>query len=430
MNKQVTIALLENSSQSSWLNQGLAIENDQIILHLPSQADNALRQIQQNARVIESLGASSVVLTGEQWTEAAQWAFAQGFSSVNKAANVEFTGNESLVSKLQAKQRVFAWSKNLIHQTPAQLYPEKLVSLAVEHLKELAPDAISYEVISGEALCAAGWHGIYQVGKGSEHAPAMLILDFNPTGDQSAVVDTVLVGKGITFDSGGYSLKSNEGMVSMKGDMGGAAAVSGALSFAIEQGLNKRVKLILCCAENMISGHAYKLGDIITYKNGTTVEILNTDAEGRLVLADGLMAAGEFSPNKIIDAATLTGAAVLATGGDYTAVFSLDQPLADKAKNVAAKVNDPVWQLPLERWHQDKCPSPFADTANSRAVKGGGAGGASNAAGFLSRFVPNDGKGWLHLDLAADYNKSATEFWSAGATGSGIALIAQMLLDD
>jgi PepB aminopeptidase len=124
----------------------------------------------------------------------------------------------------------------------------------------------------------------------------LLELDFNPCKDDFAPVSACLVGKGITFDSGGYSLKSNAGMFNMKSDMGGAAVVAGALALAIRQGLNQRVKLILCCAENMISSDAYKLSDILTYKNGVTCEVANTDAEGRIVLADGLLLAAESGP--------------------------------------------------------------------------------------------------------------------------------------
>ena len=177
----------------------------------------------------------------------------------------------------------------------------------------------------------------------------------------------------------------------------------------------------------MISNNAYKLGDIITYKNGVTCEVANTDAEGRLVLADGLMAASENNPSLIIDAATLTGAAVMATGGDYTALFSLDSNAVNKAKSAAQNTAEPLWQFPLEPWHKDKCSSVFADTANSRTQKGGGAGGASNAAGFLSRFVENNGAGWLHFDLSAAYNASDSGLWAAGATGLGIATIAQLI---
>jgi PepB aminopeptidase len=217
-------------------------------------------------------------------------------------------------------------------------------------------------------------------------------------------------------------------MLDMKCDMGGAATVAGALGLAIMQGLNKRVKLFLCCAENLISGHAYKLGDIITYKNGTTVEIVNTDAEGRLVLADGLIAASETKAALIINAATLTGAAIGALGKDYNALFSMHDEASKAFLATSIKMNEPHWRLPLELWHQGQCPSPFADTANSSTQKGGGGGGASNAAGFLSRFVDHQTCAWIHLDIAAAYSRNSTEFMPAGGTAVGIRSIANTLL--
>jgi PepB aminopeptidase len=238
-----------------------------------------------------------------------------------------------------------------------------------------------------------------------------------------------LVGKGITFDSGGYSIKSSEGMLSMKMDMGGAAHVTGGLALAILRGLKHRVVLYLCCAENLISGHAYKLGDILTYKNGTSVEIVNTDAEGRLVLADGLIEASETGAPLIIDAATLTGAAWVAVGNDYNAVFALDKNLRSQVLAMAEHEHEPHWPLPLEKYHRKKCPSPYADTANSKAVKGGGAGGASNAAGFLSRFVNEQGTGWVHFDLAGALYTSDDRLFSAGGSAMGIRTIAKMLTD-
>jgi len=304
-----------------------------------------------------------------------------------------------------------------------------LAQRAAQWLKSLGQDKVSFTMTVGEALRDAGWVGIYNVGRGSERPPAMLELDYNPTGNADAPVDAVLVGKGITFDSGGYSIKSSEGMLDMKCDMGGAATVTGALGLAITQGINKRIKLILCCAENLISGHAYKLGDVLTYKNGVTVEVVNTDAEGRLVLADGLMAATETGAPLIIDAATLTGAAMVALGSDYHAVFSKDDSAREQMLNAAKLENERFWPLPLEAFHADRCPSAFADTANSRPMKGGGGGGASNAAGFLSRFVNPQGKGWVHLDLAAAYHGGATAEMPVGATAKGIRAIARMLHD-
>lgn len=400
---------------------------DDIHISLKSNPERQLREIQQAARKIEGLGLERAILVGDSWQLDQQWAFALGFTCVGKLTNVQFTGDKTTVKALTDKLAIFAWSRELTNQTPSELYPAKLAELASTFISEQAPEFVNVDIISGEALAEQGWVGIYNVGKGSCHAPCLVTIDYNPSGDENAPVAASLVGKGITFDSGGYSLKASEGMFDMKCDMGGAAVVSGALALAIKQGLTKRVKLILCCAENMVSNNAFKLGDILTYNNGVKVEIANTDAEGRLVLADGLMVAGKTGAKMIIDAATLTGAAVMATGGEYTALFGLDQEMVERAKQAANEVKEPVWQLPLAPWHKDKCASAFADTANSTTQKGGGAGGASNAAGFLTRFVPNEGQGWLHMDLAAAYNGKATALYGAGATGQGIATIANLL---
>ncbi|MFT5758081.1 MAG: PepB aminopeptidase [Alteromonadaceae bacterium] len=426
---QVTNIVLKNGSTTSgWQSENiLQFVDDDIHICLKEGDQQALRKIQKSARSIENLGAKQVRLVGELWTEEAQWVFALGFTCVGKLRNVEFTGNAQIVNTLNNKLAVYAWSRDLTNQTPAELYPMKLAEITAEYISALAPAHVSSTIIADEDLLKEGWVGIYNVGKGSINKPCLLEVDYNPTGDKNAPVTACLVGKGITFDSGGYSIKSNAGMFDMKCDMGGAAVVAGALALAIKTGLDKRIKLFLCCAENMINNDAYKLGDILTYKNGVTVEVANTDAEGRLVLADGLMAASATGSPLIIDAATLTGAAVMATGGNYSALFSLDDELSAQVKQCAVQVNEPLYQLPLESWHRDNCPSAFADTANSTTTKGGGAGGASNAAGFLSRFVENDGKGWLHFDLAAAYNGNENSLWATGATGLSIATIAELI---
>jgi PepB aminopeptidase len=426
---QVTNIVLKNGSTTSgWQSENiLQFVDDDIHICLEEDERNVLRKIQKSARSIERLGVKQVCLVGDLWSEETQWVFALGFTCVGKLTNIEFCGDDQTVNSLKNKLTVYAWSRDLTNQTPAQLYPMKLAEITAEYISALAPSHVSSNIIAGDDLLTNGWVGIYNVGKGSINKPCLLEVDYNPTGDKNAPVAASLVGKGITFDSGGYSIKSNAGMFDMKCDMGGAAVVAGALALAIKTGLDKRIKLFLCCAENMINNDAYKLGDILTYKNGVTVEVANTDAEGRLVLADGLMAASATGSPLIIDAATLTGAAVMATGGNYTALFSLDEELSAKVKQCAARVNEPLYQLPLESWHSDNCPSAFADTANSTTQKGGGAGGASNAAGFLSRFVDNDGKGWVHFDLAAAYNGSANSLWATGATGLSIATIAELL---
>lgn len=402
----------------------LSFAANQALIHIPETAER-LRCIRIAARKLDAIGVPHVTLEGE-WSVTEQLAFAGSYTRARNSGQITFCDN---ADKMLVEQRVSAmhFTRGLVNATPEALSPVLLAQHCASWLETLAPNAVTYSIISGEALAEQGWVGIYNVGRGSDRPPALLELDYNPTGDVDADVAFALVGKGITFDSGGYSIKSSEGMLDMKCDMGGAATVTGALGLAIMQGLKRRVKLYLCCAENLISGHAYKLGDVLTYKNGVSVEVVNTDAEGRLVLADGLLAASESNAGCIIDAATLTGAATVALGYDYHAVFTMGSTLRQSFLATAGNERELFWPLPLERWHQDKCPSAFADTANSRPQKGGGAGGASNAAGFLSRFVNNHNK-WLHLDLAAAYNATATAEMPAGATATGISTIAAFML--
>lgn len=399
---------------------------DGMVVHLVTA--NPLLDIQQAARRLCQQGIQKVTLAGH-WEREQQWAFAQGLQTPKAEVQLQWAmSSEEDREELEARWLCGRWVREMTNATPEQLGPLELAVEAASFITELAPDKVSHRILKGEALQQAGWVGLYQVGRGSEREPVLLELDFNPGRDPKAPVAAALVGKGITFDSGGYSMKSSEGMLTMKCDMGGAAIVTGALALAMLRGLDKRVKLILCCAENLVSGHAYKLGDILTYKNGTTVEIVNTDAEGRLVLADGLQLASESGAPLIIDAATLTGAAVMALGGRYNALFGLDKGLVSRAMTYADAEQEPAWPLPLEPWHRQQCPSHYADTANSRPVKGGGPGGASNAAGFLSRFVANEGMGWLHIDLAACFSDNGDALWAPGANTLGMRTIARALL--
>ncbi len=429
MSNKMNILLQQTSANQPWDKSTMVTPLDgALIIHTQSTLD--FEVIQQAARKIAAMGIKLPRLSGEGWCVESQFHFYQGFRSPLHQDGIEFADlNEEDSHLLQSRIRVFNWVKDIINATPEDLAPISLAEQAASFIREVAGDNISANIISGEELKVQGYTGIYGVGRGSDRPAALLSLDYNPTGDPNAAVDVALVGKGITFDSGGYSIKSTDGMLFMKIDMGGAATVTGALALAILNGLKKRVKLILCCAENLISGHAYKLSDILRYRNGTTVEVSNTDAEGRLVLADGLIDASNTGAKIIIDAATLTGAAVIAVGTRYNAVMSLDKSLQNRFLNIADQEHEPHWPLPLNPWHADECPSAFADTQNSRPVKGGGAAGASNAAGFLSRFVANEGRGWLHIDLAAVSCESANKYFAAGATGHGVRTIASLLLD-
>ncbi|KJY84996.1 aminopeptidase B [Vibrio galatheae] len=394
-------------------------------IHLGKDHDLA---IQRAARKLDGQGVASISLQGEGWDLESIWSFYQGYRGPKKLNQVVWQElKEQDQAELDARIKATDFTRDIINKPAEEVAPRQLATMAAEFIKSVAPEGtVTARIVKDKDLLAEEWQGIYAVGRGSERTSAMLQLDFNPTGDENAPVFACLVGKGITFDSGGYSIKPSNFMTAMKADMGGSATITGGLGLAIMRGLNKRVKLILCCAENMISGRALKLGDIITYKNGKTVEIMNTDAEGRLVLADGLIYASEQNPELIIDCATLTGAAKNALGNDYHALMSFDDELSHQALNAAREEKEGLWPLPLAEFHREMLPSNFADLSNISS--GDYSPGASTAAAFLSYFVADYKKGWLHFDCAATYRKSATDKWAAGATGVGVRSLAGLLI--
>ncbi|AZI86595.1 MULTISPECIES: aminopeptidase PepB [Kosakonia] len=425
MTEAMKVTLTTQPADARWGEKAAySINNDGIALHLTGKDDLGL--IQRAARKIDGLGIKHVALSGEGWDADRSWAFWSGYKGPKGTRKVEWAQlDEAEQKELDSRLKVIDWVRDTINASAEELGPEQLAQRAVDLLFSVGGDNVSYRITKGEDLREQNYMGLHTVGRGSERPPVLLALDYNPTGNPDAPVYAALVGKGITFDTGGYSLKQSAFMDSMKSDMGGAALVTGALAFAINRGLNKRVKLWLCCADNMVSGNAFKLGDIIHYRNGKKVEVMNTDAEGRLVLADGLIDASAQKPQLIIDAATLTGAAKTALGNDYHALFSFDDALAGRLLNSAAAENEPFWRLPLAEFHRHQLPSNFAELNNTASAAF--PAGASTAAGFLSHFVENYQQGWLHIDCSATYRKSAVEQWAAGATGLGVRTVANLL---
>jgi len=425
MTEAMKITLSTQPADARWGEKATySINNDGITLHLNGSDDLGL--IQRAARKIDGLGIKHVTLDGEGWDVDRSWAFSSGYKGPKGTRKIEWANLDAAAQKeLTSRLTIIDWVRDTINAPAEELGPEQLAQRAVDLLNKVAGDNVSYRITKGEDLREQNYMGIHTVGRGSERPPVLLALDYNPTGDKAAPVFACLVGKGITFDTGGYSLKQSAFMDSMKSDMGGAATITGALAFAITRGLNKRVKLYLCCADNMVSGNAFKLGDIIRYRNGKNVEVMNTDAEGRLVLADGLIDACAQKPELIIDMATLTGASKTALGNDYHALFSFDDKLANRLLASAAAENEPFWRLPLAEFHRNQLPSNFAELNNTASAAY--PAGASTAAGFLSHFVENYREGWLHIDCSATYRKAAVEQWSAGATGLGVRTIANLL---
>ncbi|TEA78504.1 leucyl aminopeptidase [Allopusillimonas ginsengisoli] len=280
---------------------------------------------------------------------------------------------------------------------------------------------IKAEVLDRKRIEALKMGSFLSVSRGSYEPPAFIVLKHTPAGTtaRNRKPPIVLVGKGITFDSGGISLKPAANMDEMKYDMCGAATVLGTLRAAAELELDREVIGLIAACENLPSGRANKPGDIVTSMSGQTIEILNTDAEGRLVLCDALTYAERFKPAAVIDIATLTGACVVALGHNNSGLFSKDDALADSLLQAGRQANDTAWRLPLEDTYQEQLRSNFADMANV----GGRDGGAITAACFLARFTEN--YSWAHLDIAGTAWHSGK---NKGASGRPVPLLVHYLL--
>jgi len=386
--EKMNIALSTAAADARWGEKAiLSSSNEGMTIHLTG--GDALATIQRAARKIDGQGVRHVVLSGDGWDLEKSWAFWQGYRGPKGERSVDWAplGDDER-AELEYRLSIIDWVRDIINQPAEELGPEQLARRAVDLIAKYAGDAVSYRITKGDDLREQNYMGLHTVGRGSTRGPALLALDYNPGGDENAPVYACLVGKGITFDTGGYSLKPSAFMDSMKSDMGGAATVTGALALAIARGLNKRVKLYLCCADNMVSGNAFRLGDIIRYRNGKTVEVMNTDAEGRLVLADGLIDASQQQPQLLIDAATLTGAAKTALGNDYHALFTFDDALAQQLLSSAESENEAFWRLPLAEFHRSHLSSNFADLNNIAGAAH--TAGASTAAAFLFYKPDND----------------------------------------
>ena len=288
-----------------------------------------------------------------------------------------------------------------------------------ECAKGLAEESelINTTIIDETQMAELKMNAYLAVSRGSENPAFMSVIEYkNHPNPQAKPI--VLVGKGLTFDAGGISLKPAAEMDEMKYDMGGAASVYGVMKAVAELKLPLNITAILAGCENLPDGNAYRPGDILTTMNGLTVEVLNTDAEGRLVLCDALTYVERFEPETVIDVATLTGACVVALGQHNSGLFSSDEQLAQQLQKAAEQSLDKAWRLPLSEEYQEQLKSNFADLANI----GGRWGGASTAAAFLSNFTKK--YPWAHLDIAGTAWKSGA---AKGATGRPVPLLVEYL---
>ena len=312
------------------------------------------------------------------------------------------------------------WARDLVNTPPNHLFPQSFAD-TVKKRVTASSAKVSVSVLDDKALAKGGFGGITGVGQGSVNPPRIVTMSWAPASPTASVA---LVGKGITFDSGGLNIKPSTGMVTMKCDMAGAAAVAATVLAAAELGLPVAVTGYLCLAENMPSGTAQRPSDVVVMRDGTSVEILDTDAEGRMVLGDGLCLASEKKPDWVVDIATLTGAQMIALGNDIAAVMGNDDAFRGRVVDAAGVAGEGAWPMPLPAELRAKLDTPVADLAH----KGDRDAGMLTAGLFLQEFV-GDGIPWAHVDIAgpAFNSKEPKGHTPKGGTGFGVGTLLTLV---
>lgn len=295
------------------------------------------------------------------------------------------------LNRIQGQLDGVFFARDLVNETSNVIYPETLAQKAVENLSEVGVNVTVYDKKQIEEM---GMEAFLSVGKGSDNEPRFIVMEYKGNPDSKEV--TGLVGKGLTYDSGGYSIKTPGGMVTMHCDMGGAGTVIGTMYALGKTKAKANVTAVVAACENLISGHAYKTGDIISSLSGKTIEVVNTDAEGRITLADAMYyITNELKVDRVIDLATLTGAVLSALGEEYTGALTNNQEFFDNFQKAADLAGEKVWQLPNDKAFKLGYKSKVADFKNS----GGRYAGTITAGQFVGEFVANDIP-WIHLDIA------------------------------
>ena len=324
-------------------------------------------------------------------------------NAIEKAKNIAFGVN---------------FARDLVNLPGGDLTPVAFARKASQIAKE---KMLSVKVLDGPAIKKAKMGGILGVNRGSTQQPRFVQLTYRPQKPSGKHI--VLVGKGVTFDAGGLSIKSAVGMSTMKCDMGGAAAVLGAMSALSSVAPSAKVTGLIPLTDNMLGGDATRPGDVLRIKNGKTVEVLNTDAEGRLILADALSVASQMKADAIIDLATLTGACMVALGSQYAGLMGTDSGLIKRIEDASGETGEEVWHLPLPKEYRSQLDSDVADVKNI----GSNWGGALTAGLFLKEFV-SDEIPWAHIDIAGPaFADSPWGEHSKGGTGFGVRLLINVI---
>ncbi|MBX3528656.1 MAG: leucyl aminopeptidase, partial [Rhodoblastus sp.] len=311
-------------------------------------------------------------------------------------------------------------TRELVNRHPGEVYPESFADRAAQVASQYG---LACDIFDEPRLRAERMNSLLGVAQGSVRPARMVVLEYQGAGPDRPWL--ALVGKGVTFDSGGLSLKPSDSMKTMKGDMAGAATVLGALAAIAQLKLPVNVLGLMGLVENMPSGSAYKLGEVLTARNGVTIEVMNTDAEGRLVLADVLWhVQTKYKPSFMVDLATLTGAIMVALGQEYAGLFSNNDELSERLRKSGEATGEKVWRMPLAPAYDKMIDSKFADMKNT----GGRYGGSITAAQFLQRYVEKTP--WAHLDIAGTgMGSPSSDINQSWGSGWGVRLLDRMVKD-
>ncbi|MEK9151171.1 MAG: leucyl aminopeptidase [Patescibacteria group bacterium] len=345
----------------------------------------------------------------------------EGFSDVETVAVVHASGQDikrgierGTIIGEEANR-----SRHIATMPGGEMTPEILARHAKQSVKGLP---VKYSVLDERAMKRLKMGGVLGVGKGSEAKPCFIILEYFGASDKKEK-PVVLIGKGVTFDTGGINLKPSDSTLGMNMDMSGGAAVIHALAAAARLKLKKNIIVLVPAVENMMSGSSYRPGDVLRSMSGKTIEVQNTDAEGRIILADALTYAKRYQPSLVVDVATLTGAALVALGERATALFTQDEKLEQIFRHLGEESGDYVWPLPLWDEYDTEIKGTFGDVANVGKTRWGG---AITAAAFLKQFV-DDAYPWVHLDIAPRMTTLPDEFLSKGSAGAPVRLLVKLL---
>lgn len=389
-----------------------ARQHDHVALSVPVSGSNAFSE-NQAVQLCATVLQVGCVGQGLYRTEPERFQFQRA----TVVASADDPALRTVVERGRIEGEAVNLARELVNRHAGELYPETFARRAEQIANECS---LQYDVLDESRLAAENMRALLAVGRGSARPPRVVVVEHRGGGADGPLLG--LCGKGVTFDSGGLSLKTNDGMKTMKADMAGAATVLAVMSAVARLKLPVNVIGVMGLVENMPGGDSYKLGDILTARNGVTIEVLNTDAEGRLVLSDVLAYTVDRGAQRLIDLATLTGSCVVALGEEITGVFSNNQPWCDEFKAAAARAGEPVWQMPMFDSFDEQLKSEVADTKNV----GTRWGGSITAAKFLQKFVADSP--WVHLDIAGPaFANDSKPHREGGGSGCMVRTLVELL---